>query len=29
MARSFFDRLWLYDQVVFDTSRKGLVLGVE
>ena len=29
MARGFFERLWSYDQVVFDTSRKGLVLGVE
>jgi len=22
-ARSFFERLWWYDQVVFDTSRKS------
>jgi hypothetical protein len=26
LARSFFERLWWHDQVVFDTSRLGCVL---
>jgi hypothetical protein len=27
LARSFFERLWLYDQVVFDISQRRASVG--